>query len=101
VRRVDVRVSKRYERVHIEVEDTGPGLPPGSHDTVFDPYVRYGRSTTDGTGLGLATVKRLVDAHGGHIEVSSRPGCTRFRFDLPRADVREAHEGLTPRASES
>jgi len=83
-RRVDVRVLDRGPMVHVEVEDTGPGLPPSLEGTVFEPYVRGG-SEKPGIGLGLATVKRIALAHGGQVGVRSHPGrgsC--FWFELPR-----------------
>jgi signal transduction histidine kinase len=101
-RRVIVRASTAEGRVHFEVEDTGPGLSPASRDTVFDPYVRFGRGGAEGMGLGLATVKRLVEAHGGCVDFSSRPGCTRFWFDLPRAaSLGGVSTTLAQRSSES
>jgi signal transduction histidine kinase len=83
-RLVQVRITGRYDRVRFEVEDTGPGLPPELLPQAFDPYVR-GRSTTEpGLGLGLATVRRLVEGHDGRYGVASRPGeGALFWFELP------------------
>ena len=71
-------------RVRIEVEDNGPGLPAALGDQVFEPYVRGPGSGKPGIGLGLATVKRITDAHGGRVGVRSVPGqgCT-FAVELP------------------
>lgn len=82
-RRVVVKTSTRRRHVLIEVKDTGPGLPPGAEKRVFEPYVRMGTSNK-GIGLGLATVKRLVDAHGGAVGVGRREpsGCV-FWVELP------------------
>jgi signal transduction histidine kinase len=73
-------------RVRIEVEDNGPGLPAELGDQAFEPYVRGPNSGQPGIGLGLATVKRIADAHGGRVGVRSAPGagCT-FTVDLPAA----------------
>ncbi|HVV53297.1 MAG TPA: HAMP domain-containing sensor histidine kinase [Polyangia bacterium] len=73
-------------RVRIEVEDNGPGLPAALGDRVFEPYVRGPGSGKPGIGLGLATVKRIADAHGGRVGVRSAPGqgCT-FAVELPAA----------------
>ena len=68
------------------------GLAPGLQEHVFEPYVRGRATTQPGIGLGLGTVKRLVEAHGGEVEVRSIPGrgCT-FSFALPKvADARAA-----------
>jgi signal transduction histidine kinase len=72
--------------VRIEVEDNGPGLPADLGDHVFEPYVRGGNTRQPGIGLGLATVKRIADAHGGRVGVRSMPGlgCT-FTAELPAA----------------
>jgi signal transduction histidine kinase len=73
VKRVIVRV-RAFEKVaRLEVEDTGPGIPPEAQQTIFEPFVRVSRSQAAGTGLGLATVKRLVEAHGGRLGVQSKP----------------------------
>jgi signal transduction histidine kinase len=75
---------RRGDRVQIEVEDNGPGLPPELGEQVFEPYVRGSNSGQPGIGLGLATVKRMADAHGGRVGVRSAPGagCT-FTVELP------------------
>jgi signal transduction histidine kinase len=85
VKRVDVRVLDNGPSVRFEVEDTGPGLPPGLGDNVFLPYVRAAHAGEPGLGLGLATVKRIALAHGGAVGVRSAPehGCL-FWFELPR-----------------
>lgn len=55
----------------VAVADDGPGIEPGDLPRVFEPFFTTKR---EGTGLGLATVQRIVDAHGGSIEVESAPG---------------------------
>ena len=81
---------RQGERVRIEVEDNGPGLPDELGDQAFEPYVRGRNSGQPGIGLGLATVKRIADAHGGRVDVRSVSGvgCT-FTVELPvaRTDV--------------
>lgn len=87
MRTIRVGAQVKKSSVRVEVEDTGPGLPPGMHKAVFEPFVRAtGASTQPGIGLGLATVKRLVEAHGGAVGVKSElgKGCL-FWFELPRA----------------
>ena len=73
--------------VELSVSDEGPGVAPDDRERIFDPYVQAGdESHAGGLGLGLAICKRLVEAHGGTISVSERPGggsC--FAFTLPGA----------------
>jgi signal transduction histidine kinase len=92
VRQITVRACEHGPLVRCEVEDTGPGIPPGFEDVIFEPYVRATQSSQPGIGLGLATVKRLCESHGGRVGVRSvvGKGCT-FWFELPRA--RELSEG--------
>ena len=72
------------ESQSITVADTGPGLPDGVSDRIFNPFFTT-RSTGTGTGLGLAIVHRIVDAHGGSISVHNHPtrGGAVFTLDLP------------------
>ncbi|HEX8789734.1 MAG TPA: HAMP domain-containing sensor histidine kinase [Polyangiaceae bacterium] len=98
VRRVAVRVRAEDRCVRVEVEDTGPGVPAGLEASIFEPYHRAPGVTQPGLGLGLATVKRLVLAHGGKLGVrNTRTGGAVFWFDVPRAPqehaVAEAHPG--------
>lgn len=85
---VTIRIRERAgARVRVEVEDTGPGLPAGFVDHAFSPYVRGDNAAgRAGIGLGLATVRRLVEAHGGRVGVRSSPGhgCT-FWFELEKS----------------
>jgi two-component system, OmpR family, sensor kinase len=73
--------------VEVSVTDDGPGIPPGLQPTLFERFVRgdSSRSRAAGsTGLGLAIVDAVTTAHGGSIEVDSKPGHTRFAITLPR-----------------
>jgi len=85
-----VTVSTRAERgaVLIEVTDTGAGIPPEDIAHVFDRFYRVDPARSrgrGGTGLGLAIVKRIVQLHGGEIEVQSEPGQgSIFRIRLGR-----------------
>jgi two-component system sensor histidine kinase HydH len=84
-----LRVTARTtaERLEIAVGDTGPGIRPEDLPRIFEPYF----TTKDtGTGLGLALAQRIVEAHGGRIDVESRPKQgTTFRVHLPLAGPRE------------
>jgi two-component system sensor histidine kinase AtoS len=84
---ISVRVWSDDAFVFISVADTGPGMEPAVAERVFDPFY----STKDGgTGLGLTIVHRIIDQHGGRIEVTSAPGeGTRFTVALPAASQRE------------
>jgi signal transduction histidine kinase len=86
-RTVTVRAEARDEVVHLEVEDTGPGVSEDMQSSVFEIYVRAKAATAKpGLGLGLAPVKRLVEAHGGRLGVRSRGGCGAcFWVELARA----------------
>lgn len=87
VRRVEVRAFERGRFVHVEVEDTGPGIAPDVEARIFEPYFRGPSTTQPGVGLGLATVKRLAEAHGGRVGLRSVSGLgSTFWFELPKAE---------------
>ena len=79
---VVVRLFSEGARVGIEVEDNGPGVSEANLPRVFDRFFTTGRER-GGTGLGLALVQAVVEAHGGGVTVRSQPGCTVFRVVLP------------------
>ena len=87
VRRITVRTVPIDGMVRIEVEDTGPGMPPDARAHIFEPFVRASASGP-GVGLGLATVKRIAVGHGGSVDVETAPGggC-RFSLLLPGSRV--------------
>jgi signal transduction histidine kinase len=90
-RSVQVRTHRRHDQMVVEVEDTGRGLPPESEQLVFEPYVRISHEGPAGIGMGLATVKRLVESYGGAVGVRSKLGSgSCFWFSLPLAAVQEA-----------
>lgn len=70
------------DRLEVRVADTGHGIPKESLERVFDPYFT---TKNQGTGLGLATVRTIVEAHGGRVRVVSEPGRgTEITLDIPR-----------------
>ena len=72
--------------MRLEVEDDGPGLPAVLGAQIFQPYVRGPGTGKPGIGLGLATVKKITEAHGGRVDVRSGPGLgCRFGVELPWA----------------
>ena len=77
-------------RLRILVSDTGPGLEPAQVDKLFTPFERLGadRTGVEGTGLGLALARRLVEAMAGEVGVTSTPGQgSTFWVDLRRAEM--------------
>jgi len=79
---IDMRSSPQL--FEIRVADHGPGVPPAISNTLFDPFVSYGKS--NGTGLGLAIASKVIHDHGGSVAVeeTSTLGTT-FLVRLPRA----------------
>ncbi len=67
--RVDVSIRTAGDTAEIEVVDTGPGIPAGERERVFDRFYRGPGSGTQGSGLGLAIAKRVVQRHGGSISL--------------------------------
>ena len=81
-RTVVVRVRTVDGHRRVEVDDTGPGVPPGLEETLFEPFVRA-PGHEPGVGLGLATVRRLAHGHGGDAGFRSKPeGGSVFWFEL-------------------
>ncbi len=99
---VRVSLTERDDLAEVTVEDDGPGIPPALLPEVFGRFARAdgSRSRAAGsTGLGLAIVEAVVHAHGGTVDVESRPGRTRFAVTLPnRLDAGEAPAANTATA---
>ena len=77
--------------VQVSVTDTGPGIAARDRERIFEEFQQtdIGMQQREGTGLGLALSKRLVELHGGRIWVESEPGHgSRFVFTLPIAEGR-------------
>jgi signal transduction histidine kinase len=85
--RITVTAWQEEDRVYISVADTGEGIPAEDLPLIFERFYRVDKSrtrSTGGTGLGLTIVKRLVEAHGGRIDVRSKPGQgATFTFSVP------------------
>jgi signal transduction histidine kinase len=69
--------------VVVEIEDNGPGIPPGVLPHIFEPFFTT-KGVGEGTGLGLDTALRAVRKHGGEMSVQSRQGATAFRVSIPK-----------------
>ena len=74
---IRVFARRQGESVLLGVGDRGVGIAPGERDTIFQKFVRGAdakRAGIRGVGIGLALVKRIVEAHGGSVRVESEPG---------------------------
>ena len=86
---VNIQVEQEENSVHIQVIDTGIGIPPDNLETIFEAFSQVDSSTTrqaGGTGLGLPISKKLVDLHGGRLwaESENMPGLgSTFHLILP------------------
>jgi signal transduction histidine kinase len=84
--RIDVATQRVDGEVQVSVADTGPGIALADQQRIFEEFQQTaaGAEQREGTGLGLALSKRLVELHGGRIWVESEPGRgSRFVFTLP------------------
>jgi signal transduction histidine kinase len=81
---VEIDIHSSLELFEVRVTDHGSGIPPSICNTIFDPFVSFGKS--NGTGLGLAIVSKVIQDHGGSVivEGTSHSGTT-FLVRLPRA----------------
>lgn len=74
---VTVRLLQQEDACVLQVEDTGPGIPPEAKSRIFEPFYRVDKSRSralGGAGLGLALVREIAQLHGGTVEVESAPG---------------------------
>jgi signal transduction histidine kinase len=87
--RVVVGATREGEMWRISVEDNGIGIDMKFHDRVFEIFRRlHDRDGYEGTGVGLAIVKRIVERHGGRVWFESTVGHgTRFHFTVPSLEA--------------
>jgi signal transduction histidine kinase len=81
---VDVTLSVDGAQAVLQVDDHGPGVPPGQRERIFEPFYRLpGASEREGgVGLGLALVRSIAQRHGGSVRCGEHPGGRRARFTL-------------------
>jgi signal transduction histidine kinase len=88
--RAFIRTEAEDARTVLVIEDEGPGIPAEERERVFEPFHRLECSRnrdSGGTGLGLTIVRRLVERHGGSVELDTNPrGGLAVRVRLPRAE---------------
>ncbi len=78
---ISIELTQQENFLQISISDDGPGIPEEYLPTLFDPFITHKK---EGTGLGLAISKQVIHAHGGSIEVSSKPGQgSTFLLTLP------------------
>jgi len=80
--KIEVCVRRTPQGLEIRVADNGPGIPPSVRESLFQPFVSYGKE--NGTGLGLTAVEKIVQDHGGQVSVErTGPEGTVFKLILP------------------
>jgi len=79
---IEVIAEENEKAVTLTLSDNGPGIPESIRNTFFEPFVTEGK--TDGTGLGTAIVKSIVDAHHGEIDFETSARGTTFTIRLPK-----------------
>ncbi len=96
---IEINVERRRENIAIDITDHGIGIAPGEQEKIFGNFYRVGGSSdvhnVKGSGLGLALVKHIVEAHGGRVTVNSLPrrGST-FTILLPIEKATDGHKKL-------
>ncbi|HET9636148.1 MAG TPA: PAS domain S-box protein [Gemmatimonadaceae bacterium] len=94
--RLTVRTRRDGETIHIEVEDTGPGIPAESLERIFNPFYTT-KSVGHGTGLGLSISLGIISEHGGRIWAENATGAgARFCVELPLVGSAPAGASTVP-----
>ncbi len=87
--RIIVTIDNAAYGTTLTIEDTGEGMAPALKYRIFDLFFT---TKAGGTGIGLPIIKKIVEAHGGSVDVASQPGRgTKFTVFLPRPEIREEH----------
>jgi len=77
---VRVRANAIDEQAILEVEDTGPGIPPAERSHVFERFYRILGSNVEGSGLGLSIVREIAQQHSATVEIFNNPHCHDPKF---------------------
>lgn len=81
---IEIKIESINEVVHIEVNDSGAGIPPDDLPHIFERFYQSKMVGREGTGIGLTVVKNIIDVHAGEIEVQSELNMgTSFKIKLP------------------
>ncbi|ERI90488.1 PAS domain S-box protein [Clostridiales bacterium oral taxon 876 str. F0540] len=85
--RIEINIHDSLDSINVTVRDTGSGIPKDKIDNIFDRFIQADKSLSrrsEGTGIGLALVKSLIEMHGGSISVMSNYGeYTQFNISIP------------------
>jgi signal transduction histidine kinase/HAMP domain-containing protein len=79
---ITIETAREAGNAAVRIIDNGPGIPPEVMPRIFEPFFTT-KPKGEGSGLGLGIVRRIVQKHGGSIEVASEPGRTCFTVKLP------------------
>ena len=86
-RMVEVGIVEKEQELTVTVENTGSTISPEQQEKIFNKFYQADEShASEGNGVGLAIVKRIVELHGGTVEVSSENGRTTFTVTLPKGE---------------
>ncbi len=96
--RIEINIHDSLDSINITVRDTGSGIPKDKINSIFDRFIQVDKSLSrrsEGTGIGLALVKSLIEMHEGNISVTSECGeYTQFNILLPTKVLSEDTESI-------
>lgn len=81
--KITISVGEHLNLAQVTIADEGMGIPPHEIENIWSRYYRVAGLNVQGTGLGLANVRRIIEAHGGRVWVRSSGKGTTFTFELP------------------